>query len=172
MLMKKLNNDVLPHLIWVFLRELFHVIMISCLRNPDHDQHVSELIMELLADEYTSVYGYRKLTKMLQREHRLVINKKKVYRLYKVMNVLRPQRKLKIKHPRSGWPIIGFSRALIISGKRILSMGGQRRRAFLLPAQHHRCVRPDDRRLSSWSVLRGQRLGSNHAGSADEAPAL
>ena len=56
--------------------------------------------MELLADEYTSVYGYRKLTKMLRRQHQLVINKKKVYRLCKKMNVLRPQRKLKIKHPK------------------------------------------------------------------------
>lgn len=64
------------------------------------DEQVSEWIMELLADEYTSVYGYRKLTKMLRREHRLVINKKKVYRLCKAMNVLRPQRQVKVKHPK------------------------------------------------------------------------
>jgi putative transposase len=56
--------------------------------------------MELLADEHTSVYGYRKLTKLLRRQHRLVINKKKVYRLCKKMSVLRPQRTLKIKHPK------------------------------------------------------------------------
>lgn len=56
--------------------------------------------MELLADEYTAVYGYRKLTKMLRRQHQLVINKKKVYRLCKKMNVLRQQRKLKIQHPK------------------------------------------------------------------------
>ncbi|NMM55589.1 IS3 family transposase [Paenibacillus aquistagni] len=56
--------------------------------------------MELLADEYTSVYGYRKLTKLLRRQYRLVINKKKVYRLCKKMNVLRPQRTLKIKYPK------------------------------------------------------------------------
>ncbi|GIP61442.1 MULTISPECIES: IS3 family transposase [Paenibacillus] len=64
------------------------------------DEQICEWIMELLADEYTSVYGYRKLTKMLRRQHRLVINKKKVYRLCKEMNVLRPQRKLKNKHPK------------------------------------------------------------------------
>lgn len=29
------------------------------------DEQICEWIMELLADEYTSVYGYRKLTKML-----------------------------------------------------------------------------------------------------------
>ena len=54
----------------------------------------------MLADEYTSVFGYRKLTKLLRRQHRLVINKKKVYRLCKKMNVLRPQRTLKVKHPK------------------------------------------------------------------------
>lgn len=64
------------------------------------DEQISEWIMEALADEYTSVYGYRKLTKMLRREHRLIINKKKVYRLCKEMNVLRPQRKLKVKYPK------------------------------------------------------------------------
>nr|WP_233168339.1 IS3 family transposase [Paenibacillus roseus] len=64
------------------------------------DEQICEWIMELLADEYTSVYGYRKLTKMLRRQHHLMINKKKVYRLCKKMNVLRPQRKRKTKHPK------------------------------------------------------------------------
>ena len=64
------------------------------------DEQICEWIMELLADKYTSVYGYRKLTKMLKRQYKLVINKKKVYRLCKKMNVLRPQKKLKIKHPK------------------------------------------------------------------------
>lgn len=64
------------------------------------DEQICEWIMEQLADEYASVYGYRKLTKLLRREHRLVVNKKKVYRLCKEMNVLRPQRKLRIKHPK------------------------------------------------------------------------
>ncbi|MFW5437852.1 IS3 family transposase [Paenibacillus apiarius] len=45
-----------------------------------------------------AAYGYRKLTVLLKRRHQLKINKKKVYRLCKQMNVLRPQRKLKIKH--------------------------------------------------------------------------
>lgn len=67
---------------------------------PISDEQICEWIMELLSDEYTSVYGYRKLTKVLRRQYPLVINKKKVYRLCKKMNVLRPQRQLKIKHPR------------------------------------------------------------------------
>ncbi len=64
------------------------------------DEQICEWIMELLADEYTAVYGYRKLTKALRREHELVVNKKKVYRLCKKMNVLRPQRKIKITYPK------------------------------------------------------------------------
>jgi len=45
-------------------------------------------------------YGYRKLTHWLRREHRLVINKKKVYRLCKEMGILMKQRRPKLKHPR------------------------------------------------------------------------
>ncbi|WP_240415438.1 IS3 family transposase [Paenibacillus periandrae] len=55
--------------------------------------------MEFLAGEGAN-YGYRKLTVLLKRRHQLVINKKKVYRLCKQLDVLRPQRKLKLKHPR------------------------------------------------------------------------
>lgn len=66
---------------------------------PVSDEQICEWIMELLAGECYA-FGYRKLTKMLRRQHWLVINKKKVYRLCKQMGVLRPQRKLKLKYPR------------------------------------------------------------------------
>ena len=66
---------------------------------PVSDEQICEWIMELIAGE-AAAYGYRKLTVRLKRLHELVINKKKVYRLCKQMNVLRPQRKLKMKHPR------------------------------------------------------------------------
>lgn len=55
--------------------------------------------MELLAGEGFA-YGYRKLTIALRKRHHLVINKKKVYRLCKEMNVLRPQRLRVFRHPR------------------------------------------------------------------------
>ncbi|OXM15527.1 transposase [Paenibacillus herberti] len=55
--------------------------------------------MEFLAGEGAS-YGYRKLTVLLRRRHGLQINKKKVYRLCKQMDVLRPQRQLKFKYPK------------------------------------------------------------------------
>lgn len=63
------------------------------------DEQICEWLMELLAGE-SEAYGYRKLTLLLRRIHNLVINKKKVYRLCKIMNVLRPQRKLLVKYPR------------------------------------------------------------------------
>jgi putative transposase len=66
---------------------------------PVSDEQICEWIMELIAGD-AAAYGYRKLTIRLKRLHQLVINKKKVYRLCKQMNVLRPQRKLKMKHPR------------------------------------------------------------------------
>jgi putative transposase len=63
------------------------------------DEQICEWLMEFLAGEGAS-YGYRKLTVLLRRRHRLLINKKKVYRLCKQMDVLRPQRKIKIKYPK------------------------------------------------------------------------
>jgi putative transposase len=66
---------------------------------PVSDEEITEWLMEFIVGE-GAAYGYRKLTLLLRRRHKLVINKKKVYRLCKRMNVLRPQRKLKNKHPR------------------------------------------------------------------------
>lgn len=45
-------------------------------------------------------FGYRKLTVLLRRKHGLLINKKKVYRLCKALNLLAPQREKKNTVPR------------------------------------------------------------------------
>ncbi|PZE20432.1 hypothetical protein CBW46_013440 [Paenibacillus xerothermodurans] len=66
---------------------------------PVSDEQICEWIMEFLTGE-GAAYGYRTLTVLLKRRHQLKINEKKVYRLYKQMDVLRPQRKLKMKHPK------------------------------------------------------------------------
>ncbi|WP_127018174.1 IS3 family transposase [Anoxybacter fermentans] len=42
----------------------------------------------------------RKLTVCLQQDYYLQINHKKVYRLCKELNILKPQRKVKKKYPR------------------------------------------------------------------------
>lgn len=55
--------------------------------------------MELAAGE-ENAYGYRKLAICLRRQYNLVINKKKVYRLCKELDILAPQRRIKVKHPR------------------------------------------------------------------------
>lgn len=63
------------------------------------DDQIKEFLLELIAGEYHN-FGYRKLTKMLRRAYKLQINKKKVYRLCKELDILRPQRRKRIKHPR------------------------------------------------------------------------
>jgi len=55
--------------------------------------------MELVAGE-ENAYGYRKLAICLRRRYNLVINNKKVYRLCKELDILAPQRRIKVKHPR------------------------------------------------------------------------
>ena len=63
------------------------------------DEQIKEWLMELVAGE-ESEYGYRKLAVCLRRQHNLVINNKKVYRLCKELDILTPQRRVKVKHPR------------------------------------------------------------------------
>lgn len=55
--------------------------------------------MELAAGE-ESVYGYRKLAICLEKQYHLIINEKKVYRLCKELDILAPQRRIRLKHPR------------------------------------------------------------------------
>lgn len=59
-----------------------------------------KIFINRLLDGEDSIYGYRKLTRCLQRKYKLIINKKKVYRLCKEMEILLPQREKKNKHPR------------------------------------------------------------------------
>ena|GEM_PF-240378 len=63
------------------------------------DEQIKEWLCELIEGE-GEFYGYTKLTFCLQRKYNLYINKKKVYRLCKELDLLRPQRQKKIKHPR------------------------------------------------------------------------
>ena len=63
------------------------------------NEQVKEWLCELITAEGFA-YGYLKLTYCLRRNFNLVINKKKVYRLCKELAILRPQRKVKHKHPK------------------------------------------------------------------------
>ncbi|WP_442595184.1 IS3 family transposase [Neobacillus sp. D3-1R] len=63
------------------------------------DETIKEYLLELISSK-AEVYGYRKLTRCLQRQYKLIINKKKVYRLCKELDILMPQREKKQKYPR------------------------------------------------------------------------
>ena len=45
-------------------------------------------------------YGYKKLTASMQEDNALNINHIKVFRLFKELDVVLPQRKVNPKHPR------------------------------------------------------------------------
>ncbi|WGD80131.2 IS3 family transposase [Bacillus subtilis] len=63
------------------------------------DEQIQEWLMELISGE-AGVYGYRKLCLRLRSEYALQINKKKVYRLCKELDILQPQREVKFHYPR------------------------------------------------------------------------
>ncbi|NLH00807.1 MAG: transposase [Clostridiales bacterium] len=58
------------------------------------DEKIKEYIMEAIQDD-AFYYGYHKITHTLRREHNLVINHKKVYRLCKELQILKNQRAIK-----------------------------------------------------------------------------
>ncbi|MFE5324766.1 IS3 family transposase [Paenibacillus sp. NPDC056579] len=60
---------------------------------------IEEWLMELVAGEEHG-YGYVLLAECLRTQHKLIINKKKVYRLCKKLGILHPQRRKKIHYPR------------------------------------------------------------------------
>jgi len=60
------------------------------------DDQVKEFLADLIDGDGLH-YGYVKLTHALRRQFRLVINKKKVYRLCREMRILKPQRKARPK---------------------------------------------------------------------------
>ena len=63
------------------------------------DEQIKEWLCEAIEGECYN-YGYVKLTVWLYKKYGLVINKKKVYRLCKELGMLKPQRRIKRKHPR------------------------------------------------------------------------
>ncbi|KPU42969.1 IS2 transposase TnpB [Oxobacter pfennigii] len=58
------------------------------------DEQIKEYIMEAIQED-AFYYGYHKITHTLRREHKLIINHKKVYRLCKELQVLKGQRVIK-----------------------------------------------------------------------------
>lgn len=63
------------------------------------DSRIKSCIRKLLNGP-DAAFGYRKLTVLIRRKYKLVINKKKVYRLCKEMKLLAPQREIKNRPPK------------------------------------------------------------------------
>lgn len=63
------------------------------------DEQIKEWLMELVEGE-EHVYGYKLLARCLRNDRKLVLNKKKSYRLCEELGILQKQRECKSKHPR------------------------------------------------------------------------
>jgi putative transposase len=63
------------------------------------DLQIKEWIIDLIEGD-AFAYGYYKITIALRNSYKLVINKKKVYRLCKELQILKPQREIKQRHPK------------------------------------------------------------------------
>lgn len=63
------------------------------------DCQIKQWVLDLVGDEAFS-YGYLKITYCLKKKYNLIINKKKVYRLCKELDILKPQQVIKNKYPR------------------------------------------------------------------------
>ncbi|MPM43285.1 IS3 family transposase ISHahy4 [bioreactor metagenome] len=63
------------------------------------DEQIKEWLCKLISSDGFP-YGYRKLTICLKEDYNLIINHKKVYRLCKELNILRPQRTITQRHPK------------------------------------------------------------------------
>ena len=63
------------------------------------DEQIKEWLCELIAGDGFP-YGHRKLTVELRETYQLIINHKKVYRLCKELDILRPRRKKRRVHPK------------------------------------------------------------------------
>ena len=73
------------------------------------DGRIQEWWVDILEQD-NPTYGYRKLTVILRRQYHLGINRKKVYRLLKELQLLWPQRRRKPAHPRQlarNWVLTG-----------------------------------------------------------------
>lgn len=64
------------------------------------DEQIEEYLMEYFYDDNIGGIGYKKWTDLLKQQYDLVINKKKVYRLCKKLDILKDRKVKQPKHPR------------------------------------------------------------------------
>lgn len=63
------------------------------------DEQIEEFLSEAVEGE-EGAYGYQNLTRYLRKEHQLIINPKKVYRLCVKLDILKPRRRLASPYPK------------------------------------------------------------------------
>lgn len=64
------------------------------------DEQIGEYLMEYHQDDNIGALGYKKWTSLLRDQYDLIINKKKVYRLCKELDILKERKTKQPKHPR------------------------------------------------------------------------
>lgn len=64
------------------------------------DELIEEYLMEYYFDDNIGGLGYKKWTTLLNEQYNLILNKKKVYRLCKELDILKERNLRKPKHPR------------------------------------------------------------------------
>lgn len=65
-----------------------------------NDLEIQKLIITILSDETGKFYGYKKVTAMLRDSYLIQINKKKVYRLMRVLGVLKLKKRFRSPYKR------------------------------------------------------------------------
>lgn len=64
------------------------------------DEQIEEFLMEYYHDDNIGALGHKKWTSLLRKQYDLIINKKKVYRLCKKLDILKDRKTNQSKHPR------------------------------------------------------------------------
>lgn len=64
------------------------------------DEQIEEHLMEYYHDDNIGALGYRKWTTLLNEHQKIIVNKKKVYRLCLKLDILKERKKKQAKHPR------------------------------------------------------------------------
>ena len=86
-------------------------------RRKRDDTELAAKLQELAANEHSKVFGYRKFTFLLWRDYKLTVNHKRVYRIYRGLNLrlhwkrtkhartIRGQQRLPVTRPNERWSV-------------------------------------------------------------------
>lgn len=95
------------------------------INNCQVDDSIIETLLHDACERYP-FYGYKKITQIIRKKYGLIINKKKVYRLFKKLELLLPY----IRHTKQGQPaqireVTGINQVWPIDIKYVKAINGQ-----------------------------------------------